>query len=106
MTFGTTQHNSLDKTQRTYARLAGFLWLIVTGLTAMMVTARIVGSGPFVEQVKRVVASERLFRLAFVIGLTETMSALLLGFALYVVLKPVDKTLAQLAMFWRVGESL
>lgn len=108
MTLLQSSDPSSDNTQRFYARLAGFLflWLIVTGLTAMMITGRIVGSGPFAEQAKRVVASERLFRLAFIIGLVETMSALLLGFALYVVLKPVDKTLAQLALCWRVGESI
>lgn len=36
----------------------------------------------------------------------ETLSALILGFALYVTLKPVDKLLSQFALFWRLGESL
>jgi Domain of unknown function (DUF4386) len=37
--------------------------------------------------------------------LLETLSTLLLAFALYVALKPVDKLLAQIAMYWRLVES-
>ena len=37
--------------------------------------------------------------------LIETLSAALLAFALYVTLKPVDKLLAQFAMYCRLGES-
>jgi hypothetical protein len=33
------------------------------------------------------------------------LSAVLLAFALYVTLKPVDKLLAQVAMYWRLGEA-
>lgn len=96
------------RTQRRYARLAGFLflWLIVTGLAGLMLSARIAGSGTFAEMAKRIVASQRLYRFALVTSLIETLSALLLGFALYATLRPVDKLLAQLAMYWRMAESL
>jgi hypothetical protein len=96
-----------DKTQRVYARLAGFLllWLIITGLTGALTTSHIVASGTFIEKAQRVVASEHLYRFALSSELTETLSAALLGFALYVTLRPVDKFLAQLAMYWRLGES-
>jgi hypothetical protein len=100
--------NSTVRAQRRYARLAGFLFLslIITGLTSLMATGRIAGSGSFAEIAKRVAASERLYRLALCTGLIETLSALLLGFALYATLRPVDKLLAQLAMYWRMAESL
>lgn len=100
--------NRPERRQRRYARLAGFLflWLIITGLTGMMLNARIAGSGPFAETAKRIAASEHLYRLGLLIELTETLSALLLGFALYAVLRPVDKLLAQLGMYWRMAESL
>jgi hypothetical protein len=103
-----TADNSTVKTQRRYARLAGFLflWLIATGLTSLMITGRIAGSGSFAEIAKRIAASERLYRLALCSGLIETLSALLLGFALYATLRPVDKLLAQLAMYWRIAESV
>jgi hypothetical protein len=94
-------------TQRVYARVAGFayLWLIVTGIASMVTISRITGSGTFLERARNVAVSERLYRVALSCGLIETLSAVLLAFALYVTLKPVDKLLAQMAMFWRLGES-
>src|SRR5678815_4645292 len=96
------------RTQRTWARLAGFLflWLIITGLAGALTTSRIAGSGTFAETAKRITASERFYRIALCSELIETLSALLLAFALYVTLKPVNKLLAQIAMYWRLGESL
>lgn len=99
--------NSKEKTQRIYARVAGFLflWLIITGLAGALTISHIVGSGTFTETTKRVAASERLYRIALGSELIETLSAALLAFALYVTLKPVNKLVAQLAMYWRLGES-
>ena len=102
------EDGSIIRTQRIYARVAGFLflWLIITALTGLITTSRIAGSGTFAEQAQRIAASERLYRLALTSSLIETLSALLLAFALYATLKPVDKLLAQLAMYWRLAESL
>jgi Domain of unknown function (DUF4386) len=99
--------SSTERTQRLYARLAGFLflWLIITGLAGLFIISHIVGTGTFAETAKRVVASEHLYRLALCFELVETMSAALLAFALYVTLEPVDKLLAQFAMYCRLGES-
>ena len=96
-----------EATQRIYARIAGFLfiWLIITGLAGALTMSHITGSGTFAETAKRVAALEHLHRLALSSELIETMSALLLAFALYVTLKPVDKLLAQIAMYFRMGES-
>ncbi len=101
------EDSSTERTQRIYARVAGFLflWLIITGLAGTLTISHIVGSGTFAETAKRVVESERLYRVALSSELVETLSALLLAFALYVTLKPVDKLLAQIAMYWRLGES-
>ena len=100
-------HSGPEKTQRIYARVAGFLflWLIITGLAGMLTTSHIVGSGTFAETAKRVVASERLYRVALSSELIETLSTLLLAFALYVTLKPIDRLLAQIAMYCRLGET-
>jgi hypothetical protein len=80
-----TEASPTERTQRTYARVAGFLflWLIITGLAGMLTISHIVGSGTFAETAKRVVASERLYRAALSGELIETLSALLLAFALY-----------------------
>src|SRR5258708_6479145 len=94
------EDRSTETTQRIYARVAGFLflWLIITGLTGTLIISQIVGSGTFAETAKRVVASERLYRLSLSSELVETLSAALLAFALYVTLKPVNRLLAQIAM--------
>lgn len=99
--------NSSERTQRIYARVAGFLflWLIITGLAGTLAASRILGSGTFAETAKRLAASERLYRVALCSGLIETLSAAVLAFALYATLRPVNKLLAQMAMYWRLGES-
>ena len=107
MTQTRMEDSSTERTQRIYARVAGFLflWLIITGLAGELTISHIVGSGTFAEIAKRVVASEHLYRVALSSELIETLSAVLLAFALYVTLKPVDKLLAQIAMYWRLGEA-
>ena len=101
------EDSSTEETQRFYARVAGFLflWLILTGLAGTLTISHIVGAGTFAETAKRVAASEHLYRAALCSELIETLSAVLLAFALYVTLKPADKLLAQIAMYWRLGES-
>ncbi len=101
------EDSSAERTQRIYARVAGFLflWLIISGLAGTLIISQIVGSGTFLETAKRVVSSEHLYRVALSSELVETLSAVLLAFALYVTLKPVDKFLAQVAMYWRLGEA-
>jgi len=96
-----------ERTQRIWARLAGFLflWLIVTGVTGMVITSRIAGSGTFAETATRIAKSEHLYRAALCCELVETMSALVLAFALYVTLRPVHELVAQFAIYWRLGES-
>src|ERR1017187_9360105 len=100
-------YSGAEKTQRVYARLAGFLflWLIITGLAGALTISHIVGSGTFAETAKRVVASEHLYRVALSSELIETLSTVLLAFALYVTLKPIDRLLAQVAMYCRLGEA-
>lgn len=101
------EDSSTERTQRIYARVAGFLylWLIIAGLAGTLTISHIVGSGTFAETAKRVAASEHLYRVALSSELVETLSAVVLAFALYVTLKPIDKLLAQFAMYWRLGES-
>jgi Domain of unknown function (DUF4386) len=102
-----TEDTSSVRTQRIYARVAGFLflWLIITGLAGALTMSRIVGSGTFAEKAQRVAASEHLYRLALSSELIEVLSTVVLAFALYATLKPVNDLLAQLAMYWRLGEA-
>ena len=97
-----------ERTQRIYARLAGFLllWLIINGLGGTLIFSHIVGSGTFAETEKRIAASERLYRVALSSEVIETLSAVLLAFPLYVTLKPANNLLAQLAMIFILEDSI
>jgi hypothetical protein len=97
-----------DRQQRYWARLAGFLflWLIFTGLTGAIIESHISGSGGFADSAQRIRMAEHLYRAAICIELIETMSALVLAFALYITLRPANELLAQFGMYWRIGESI
>lgn len=96
-----------QRTQRIYARLAGFLllWLIINGLIGVLILSRIAGSGTFAEAATRIAGSERLYRVGLTSGVIEILSGVLLFFALYVTLKPVNSFLAQLAMIFSLVDS-
>lgn len=96
-----------DKTQRTYARLAGFLFLgvITLVLSGGFILSNVAGSGSFAETAKRIAESERLYRVGLSTIVIATLSSVLLAFALYATLKPVNSLLAQLAMILNVGDS-
>jgi len=101
------EDNATQRTQRRFARIAGFmyLWLIVTDMAGVLITSHIAGSGSFAETAKRVIASQHLYGAALASELIESLSIVLLAFALYVTLKPVDNLLAQIALYWKLGES-
>jgi len=101
------ENAEVNKTQRTYARLAGFLFLgvIITALGSGFILSNIAGSGTFAETAGRIAASERLYRVALSTGVLASLSSVLLAFALYATLKPVNSLLAQLAMIFSVGDS-
>ena len=96
-----------NPTQGTCARLAGglFLGAILVALGGGSILSHIAGNGTFAETAARITASERLYRLALSSMVIVTLSSALLAFALYVVLKPVNSLLAQLAMIFSLGDS-
>jgi len=96
-----------DNPQRTYARLAGFLFLgeIILALGSGFVLSHIAGSGTFAETTTRIAASERSYRAALCTVVIVTLSSAVLAFALYAALKPVNRLLAQLGMIFWLGDS-
>jgi hypothetical protein len=96
-----------DKTQRTSARVAGFLflWVIVIALGGGLIVSHIAGSGTFAETAKRIAASEHIYRAALAAAVIVSLSSSVLAFALYATLKPVSSLLAQLAMIFSLGDS-
>src|SRR5262245_46355406 len=103
-----SSEDAVAKTQRRYARFAGFLllWLIVNGLGGGLVLSRIAGTGTPTETAARITASERVYRVALASQVIENLSAILLAFALYATLKPVNSFLAQLAMIFILEDTV
>ncbi len=93
--------------QRSAARVAGLFYVLMmfTGLFGELYlrSPRIVPDDA-VQTAKNVAGAEHLFRLGIVAGLVTAVGDVVLLWALYVVLKPVNKNLALLAAFWRLGE--
>jgi hypothetical protein len=81
------------------ARVAGLLYLIivVTGLFSLMyVPSHIMVAGDAAATIRNILASERLFRMGIVVELLSHCIFLVLPFALYKLLSPVDKDAAVL----------
>jgi len=98
---------TIEPAQHTAARVAGFLYLLmmVTGVFAeFYARGRLIVPGDAVQTAKNIVASERLFRIGTVSNLITFAGDVILVVALYVVLKPINRNVALLAAFWRLGE--
>jgi hypothetical protein len=93
--------------QRTYARLAGICLLadfVLQGL-GDSVTILLRGGETFAETARYAASHELLWRVSLLeVGFAWIVIGIL-AFALYVVLEPVDKRLAQLALCLRLGAS-
>ena len=101
------QPMTAEQTQIFYARIAGFVYLllIVLYMSGDFLISGIVEGSDFAAIMQSVAASERLYRTALILQLITTVSTVVLAYALYVVVRPVNERLAQMAMFWRLGES-
>jgi hypothetical protein len=97
----------VNQAQRTYARLAGFLLLaiIILALGSDVILSRIAGSGSFAETAIRIAAFERAYRVALSCVVIVSLTSLLLAFALYVTVKPLNSLLAQLGMIFSLADS-
>lgn len=96
-----------EQSQVFYARVAGFVYLLLIALymSGDFIVSGILGDGDFAAAAQSVAASERLYRVALVLQLITTVSTVVLAYALYITVRPVNERLAQMAMFWRLGES-
>ncbi|HET6527655.1 MAG TPA: DUF4386 domain-containing protein [Balneolaceae bacterium] len=94
--------------QHKAARLAGFMYLfaLATAVYASFyVRANLVVWGDAVATANKITASEQVFRIGLAIDLFAFTGLVLLSLALYVLLKPVNKTLSLLALFWWLGQA-
>ena len=97
--------STIDDSQRTAARIAGFSGLFAV---ATVVFGNYVLLNPLivprdaVETARNIVAHETQFRVALTCFLAYSASVVVLLAALYVILRPVNRTLALLGAFFRL----
>ena len=90
---------------QTYARIAGALFLISAvagGFGEVFVPSQLVVSGDAAATARNILSSNSLFRLGFASYLIEAVCDLSLTLLLYVLLRPVSRDLALLAVFFRL----
>lgn len=94
-------------TQRSYARLAGFMFLFVlaSSIAGLIVTSSVPSGSDFAERSAQIMASESLYRAGLVLALIGSLATVLLAVAIYVTVRPVDRNLALVALLFRVCES-
>jgi hypothetical protein len=99
--------NPLEPAQHTAARVAGFLYLVqmATGVFGFYAHGRLVVPGDAAQTAEKILASERLFRIGTVSNLVTAVVVVILAWLLYVVLKPINRDAALLAVFLRLVEN-
>jgi hypothetical protein len=100
MTFST-----IDDSQRTAARVAGFTCLFAMAIVVLAnygIFTRLVVPGNTAETARNIVAHERLFRIAVACNITYSTGVVILLAALYVILRPVNRGLALVGALFRL----
>jgi len=94
-----------DQSPRKTARMAGLFYLIfiLTTVLATYIRSGIIVSGDAAATANNIVSSQGLFRVGFVTELVSAVFFVLAAWALYVLLKPVNKNLALLFLLLNLG---
>jgi len=90
---------------QTYARIAGVLFLLTIlagGFGEYYVPSKLIVSTDAAATAKNIIASDSLFRLGFLAYLVEALCDTGLTLVLYVLLRPVSRNLALLAVLFRL----
>lgn len=92
-------------TNKKTAKIAGFLYLsyIVTTIIANASRGKLIVFGDAVTTANNIQSSEWLFRIGFMSDIIAGVLFLLAAWALYVLLKPVNKTIALLFLLLNLG---
>lgn len=96
--------DAIDESQRKAAKVAGSMFLFAIAIVIIAnygISFRLIIPGNAAETARNVMAHETLFRINIVCNLIYSIAIGVLLAALYVILKPVDKTLALVAAFCR-----
>jgi len=94
-----------DQSPLKTARMAGLFYLIyiLTTVLASVVRSKLIVFGDAAATANNIMGSELLFRIGFVTQLVSAVFFLLAAWALYVLLKPVNKNLALLFLLLNLG---
>jgi hypothetical protein len=101
----TTTNQVAELSPRKTARMAGLFYLIfiLTTVLASYIRGNIIVPGDAVATANNIVASQGLFRVGFITELVSAVFFVLAAWALYVLLKPVNKNLALLFLLLNLG---
>jgi hypothetical protein len=98
-----------EPAQQTAAKVAGVLYLLIMAIAIFAefyARGSLIVPGDAVQTARNIAASERLFRIGIAGNLIMCAGCVMLVGALFVILKPVNRSAALLAAFWRLGECL
>jgi len=100
---------TIEPAQQTAAKVAGFTYLFTLATVVFAyfgIQGRLIVGGNAAETVRNIMAHERLLRISIACELIYCAGVVVLLTALYVILKPVNRSLALLAAFWRLVYAL
>jgi len=103
-----TTHRTIEPAQRTAAKVVGFLYLFQMATAIFgesFVRGRLIVRGDATQTARNIIGSERLFRLSIAGDLVTYTGVLVLVWAFYVMVRPVNRNLALLAVLFRVAET-
>jgi uncharacterized protein DUF4386 len=99
---------AIEQSRRKAATVVGVAYLFALGpavFAEFYVRSHLVAFDNVAQTAQNIVAHERLFRLGIASNLTVFAADIILIISLYVVLKPVNRSLAQLATAWGLVET-
>ena len=91
-----------------YARVAGWIYLVAMALsmfTQVYVPAKIVVAGDVAATARNIIAFDGLVRLGIVVDILIFVSDVVIAWAFYELLEPVDGGLARLGAFLRIADA-
>ena len=103
-----TDYN-VDSSQRKAAKVAGGIFLfIVIGWTLhwVLVDSKLHVTGNVAATINTIMAKELLFRIGLMDELVFSIVGIVLALALYIMLKPINKHLALLALCWKLIDAI
>ena len=102
-----TTHSTIEPAQHTAAKVIGFLYLfqMATGVFGESYVRGQLIVGDATKTAQNIIRAERLFRLSIAGDLVTYTTVIVLIWALYVLLRPVNRNLVLLAVFFRLAEN-